>query len=513
MAIKFGRPLERGRPFPGRGGSSPAERLDLAIRPRRNRRAEWARRMVREHVLTTDDLIWPLFLVEGTKVRAPVASMPDVERLSVDEAVRAAERAAKLTIPCLALFPYTDPGKRDETGSEALNAENLVCRAIRAIKKEVPDIGVLCDVALDPYTSHGHDGLLRDGVILNDETVAVLVRQALVQAEAGCDIIAPSDMMDGRVGAIRAGLDAAGYHDVQIMAYAAKYASAFYGPFRDAVGSSATLTGDKRTYQMDPANTDEALREVELDIAEGADMVMVKPGLPYLDILQRVKERLRHAHLCLSSVRRICDDHGRRGERLARRGQGNDGKLDRLQARRRRRRADLFRGKDCGETEEGRRVRMIPKGRPGVAGGRMRIRKIMRKLSDNVPPGVTRRRMSCASTTTSSAVRGAAPDHHRGGGADRRAGGVVDCHRLSCAAYVGPPKIPTFRQLACNRATRKRRRRRPQARTAAERVPIGALHKLNLPIRVHRSTLKHGRAATDDGDANRLPSKGSLLAR
>jgi porphobilinogen synthase len=289
MAIKFGRPLERIRPPPVEV-EGPAGRLDLAIRPRRNRRAEWARRMVREHVLTTDDLIWPLFLVEGKKVRAPVISMPDVERLSVDEVVRAAARAAKLTIPCLALFPYTAPGKRDETGSEALNAENLVCQAIRAIKKEVPEIGILCDVALDPYTSHGHDGLLRDGVILNDETVAVLVRQALIQAEAGCDIIAPSDMMDGRVGAIREGLDAAGYHDVQIMAYAAKYASAFYGPFRDAVGSSATLTGDKRTYQMDPANTDEALREVELDIAEGADMVMVKPGLPYLDILARVKE-------------------------------------------------------------------------------------------------------------------------------------------------------------------------------------------------------------------------------
>jgi porphobilinogen synthase len=245
---------------------------------------------VREHVLTTDDLIWPLFVVDGTNVRVPVASMPGVERLSVDLAVRAAVRAAKLAIPCLALFPYTDSDKRDDTGSEALNAENLVCQAIRAIKKEVPDIGVLCDVALDPYTSHGHDGLLRDGVILNDETVAVLVHQALVQAEAGCDIIAPSDMMDGRVGAIRQGLDAAGFGDVQIMAYAAKYASAFYGPFRDAVGSNATLIGDKRTYQMDPANSDEALREVELDIAEGADMVMVKPGLPYLDILHRVKE-------------------------------------------------------------------------------------------------------------------------------------------------------------------------------------------------------------------------------
>jgi porphobilinogen synthase len=297
MAVKFGRPLERSGVAPAFPSpktleskeSKPADRLDLTIRPRRNRRAEWARRMVRENVVTTDDLIWPLFLVDGAKVRAPVESMPDVERLSVDEAVCAAERAAKLTIPCLALFPYTDPGRRDDSGSEALNADNLVCRAIRAIKKEVPEIGLLCDVALDPYTSHGHDGLLREGIVLNDETVAVLVRQALVQAEAGCDIIAPSDMMDGRVGAIRTGLDAAGFADVQIMAYAAKYASVFYGPFRDAVGSSTTLTGDKRTYQMDPANSDEALREVELDIAEGADMVMVKPGLPYLDVLQRVK--------------------------------------------------------------------------------------------------------------------------------------------------------------------------------------------------------------------------------
>jgi porphobilinogen synthase len=289
MAIKFGRPLERSRLVPQEAEVA-VERLDLTIRPRRNRRADWARRLVREHVLTANDLIWPLFVVDGRNVRAPVDSMPDVERLSVDEAVRAAERAAALAIPCLALFPYTDPTRRDDAGSEALNPDNLVCRAVRAIKQAVPQIGVLCDVALDPYTSHGHDGLIRDGVIVNDETVAVLVRQALVQAEAGCDIIAPSDMMDGRVGAIRSGLDAAGFHDVQIMAYAAKYASAFYGPFRDAVGSNATLIGDKRTYQMDPANSDEALREVELDIAEGADMVMVKPGMPYLDILRRVKE-------------------------------------------------------------------------------------------------------------------------------------------------------------------------------------------------------------------------------
>jgi porphobilinogen synthase len=271
----------------------PAEadtRLDLTSRPRRNRKAEWARRMVREHVLTADDLIWPLFLTDGTNKRVPVDSMPGIERLSIDEAVREAERAAELTIPCLALFPYTDPRLRDEDGTEALNPGNLVCRAIRAIKKAVPQLGILCDVALDPYTSHGHDGLIRDGVIVNDETVAVLAQQALVEAEAGADIIAPSDMMDGRIGVIRKALDGRDFGDVAIMAYAAKYASAFYGPFRDAVGSSATLIGDKRTYQMDPANTDEALREVKLDIDEGADMVMVKPGMPYLDILRRVKD-------------------------------------------------------------------------------------------------------------------------------------------------------------------------------------------------------------------------------
>jgi porphobilinogen synthase len=290
MAIKFGRPIEARSRLAPVDTPAQAERLDLTIRMRRNRRADWTRRMVREHRLSTDDLIWPLFVMDGDNARAPVPSMPGVERLSVDQVVREAERAAKLTIPCIALFPYTDPSLRDETGSEALNPDNLVCQAIRAIKKEVPEIGVLCDVALDPFTSHGHDGLLHDGVILNDETVAVLVKQALVQAQAGCDIIAPSDMMDGRVGAIRKALDAAGHLDVSIMAYAAKYASAFYGPFRDAVGSAKTLNGDKRTYQMDPANTDEALREVALDIEEGADMVMVKPGLPYLDIVARVKE-------------------------------------------------------------------------------------------------------------------------------------------------------------------------------------------------------------------------------
>lgn len=289
MAIKYGRPIEL-REVSRRDGASASPALDLTVRPRRNRKAEWARRMVRENVLTTDDLIWPLFLIDGNNKREQIASMPGVDRLSVDQAVREAERAMKLTIPCLALFPYTDPSLRDEEGSEATNPNNLVCQAVRAIKKEFPDLGILCDVALDPFTSHGHDGLIVDGKILNDETVAVLVRQALVQAEAGCDIIAPSDMMDGRVAAIREGLDHSGLLDVQIMAYAAKYASAFYGPFRDAIGSAKTLTGDKRTYQMDSANIDEALREVELDISEGADMVMVKPGMPYLDVVRRVKD-------------------------------------------------------------------------------------------------------------------------------------------------------------------------------------------------------------------------------
>ena len=261
-----------------------------AVRMRRNRKSSWSRRLVAENVLTAADLIWPIFVVEGRQKREPVASMPGVDRLSVDLAVEAAHEAVALGIPAIALFPYTEPKLRTEDGREAFNGDNLVCRATRAIRKANLDIGVLLDVALDPYTSHGHDGLMRAGEIVNDETLAAVVRQALVQADAGCDIIAPSDMMDGRVGAIRAALEAAGHQNVQIMAYAAKYASAFYGPFRDAVGSSATLTGDKRTYQMDPANSDEALREVELDIAEGADMVMVKPGMPYLDIVRRVKD-------------------------------------------------------------------------------------------------------------------------------------------------------------------------------------------------------------------------------
>ncbi|MGI6246792.1 MAG: porphobilinogen synthase [Pseudochelatococcus sp.] len=266
--------------------------LGLTKRPRRNRRADWSRRLVREVELTANDLIWPLFIVDGDSEIA-VDAMPGVSRLSIPAAVRAAEEAAALDIPAIALFPYTDPSLRDETGSEAHNSRNLVCRATRAIKAAVPQIGVITDVALDPYTSHGHDGLMRDDIVLNDESVAALVEQALVQAAAGADVIAPSDMMDGRVAAIRAALDREGFRDVQIMAYAAKYASAFYGPFRDAVGSSATLVGDKRTYQMDPANGDEALREVALDLDEGADMVMVKPGLPYLDVVHRVKEAFR----------------------------------------------------------------------------------------------------------------------------------------------------------------------------------------------------------------------------
>jgi porphobilinogen synthase len=266
------------------------DRITGRRRLRRNRRSDWSRRLVRETNVTVDDLIWPIFLIDGERRREAVASMPGVDRLSIDEAVRGASRAAELGIPAIALFPYTDPSRRDLTGSEALNAQNLVCKACRALKAAVPDLGLITDVALDPYTSHGHDGLMEGEEIVNDTSVGQLVRQALVQAEAGADVIAPSDMMDGRVGAIREGLDAAGFGRVQIMAYTAKYASAFYGPFRDAIGTSATLIGDKRTYQMDPANGDEALREAAADISEGADMLMVKPGMPYLDVLWRVKQ-------------------------------------------------------------------------------------------------------------------------------------------------------------------------------------------------------------------------------
>lgn len=245
-----------------------------------------------ETVLTPADLIWPLFVTEGDGIEEPIASLPGVSRWSVDQVAVRAKEAAALGIPCLALFPNTPPGLRTEDGREALNPDNLMCRAIRAIKDAVPAIGVLTDVALDPYTAHGHDGLVDgDGYVLNDDTAEVLVAQSLNQAQAGADIIAPSDMMDGRVGLIREALEAGGHVNVQIMAYAAKYASAFYGPFRDAVGSRGLLKGDKKTYQMDPANAEEALREVGLDLQEGADSVMVKPGLPYLDIVRRVKER------------------------------------------------------------------------------------------------------------------------------------------------------------------------------------------------------------------------------
>lgn len=261
-----------------------------ATRMRRTRQEDWSRRLVAETSLSASDLIWPLFVIDGENKQVQVDSMPGVSRLSIDLAVKAAEEAASLGIPAIALFPYTAPSLRSEDAREAVNSKNLVCRTVRAIKKAVPEIGIICDVALDPYTSHGHDGLLRDGVVANDETVDVLAKQALTQAEAGADILAPSDMMDGRVGAIRNILEGTGFQDTLIMSYSAKYASAYYGPFRDAVGSSATLKGDKRTYQMDPANTDEALREVALDLAEGADMVMVKPGMPYLDIVRRVSE-------------------------------------------------------------------------------------------------------------------------------------------------------------------------------------------------------------------------------
>ena len=259
-------------------------------RMRRLRRHDWSRKLVAENALSASDFIWPLFVIEGTKRREPVASMPGVERVSPDLVAAEAESAAKLGIPVIALFPYTDASLKTADGREALNANNLVCRAVREIKRAVPQVGVLCDVALDPYTTHGHDGVIVGDDVANDETVEILVKQALVQADAGCDIIAPSDMMDGRVGAIRQALEKNGFANTLIMAYAAKYASAFYGPFRDAVGSAKALTGDKRTYQMDPANGDEAVREVALDIAEGADMVMVKPGMPYLDIVRRVKD-------------------------------------------------------------------------------------------------------------------------------------------------------------------------------------------------------------------------------
>ncbi len=261
-------------------------------RPRRLRQFDWSRRLVREHALRVDDLIWPTFVLDGDPAPQAVASMPGVNRLGIDDLVQAVGQARSLGIPAVAIFPVIDPALKTPRGELATDPDNLVCRAVRAVKKAVPDIGIICDVALDPFTTHGQDGLLVDGRILNDETIEVLRQQAVVQAQAGCDVVAPSDMMDGRIGAVRDALDEAGLQRTMILSYAAKYASAFYGPFRDAVGSKGALGGgDKRTYQMDPANTEEALREVGLDIEEGADMVMVKPGMPYLDILRRVKER------------------------------------------------------------------------------------------------------------------------------------------------------------------------------------------------------------------------------
>ncbi|MBB2970458.1 porphobilinogen synthase [Mesorhizobium sp. RMAD-H1] len=273
-------------PDPGRS----VDEITQGRRLRRMRKADWSRRLVQEHRLTVDDLIWPIFLCEGENHSEPVDAMPGVERYSVDMAVRQAEKAAKLGIPAIAPFPRENMEFRDVNGSYIANPDNLINRAVRAIKKQVPEIGIITDAALDPFTIHGHDGILRDGVIVNDESVEMVVLGALAQAEAGADIIAPSDMMDGRIGAIREALDASGFQDVAIMSYATKFASAFYGPYRDAIGTSGLLQGDKKTYYIDPANSDEAIREAEQDLAEGADMIMVKPGLPYLDIVRRLKD-------------------------------------------------------------------------------------------------------------------------------------------------------------------------------------------------------------------------------
>ncbi len=262
-----------------------------ATRLRRNRADAWTRRLVAETRLTVDDLIWPVFVIEGAGTTTEVASMPGVQRVTLDRLEAHVAPAARLGIPAVALFPATPAHKKDAEGSESANPDNLICSAARVLKRAFPELGLVGDVALDPYTNHGHDGVVRDGYVANDESVAVLARAAVLQAQAGIDVLAPSDMMDGRIGAIRAALDEAGLIHARLMSYAAKYASAFYGPFREAVGSGGALKGDKKTYQMDPANTDEALREVEMDLLEGADMVMVKPGMPYLDVLRRVHER------------------------------------------------------------------------------------------------------------------------------------------------------------------------------------------------------------------------------
>ncbi|MEO9968964.1 MAG: porphobilinogen synthase [Hyphomonadaceae bacterium] len=265
-----------------------------ATRLRRLRQTSWVRALTAEHTLTSADLIWSLIVHDGETPRIPIDSMPGIDRLNVEEAAKAARKAASLGIPAIAIFPHINLAHKDEAGSESLNPDGLIPRCIKAMKEVAPDVGIICDVALDPFTTHGHDGLIdADGYVLNDETVEALVKQALVQADAGADIVAPSDMMDGRVGAIRSALENAGHTNTMILSYAAKYASGFYGPYRDAIGSAAALKGDKQTYQQTPANSEEALREVAMDLAEGADMVMVKPGLPYLDIVQRVSTQFR----------------------------------------------------------------------------------------------------------------------------------------------------------------------------------------------------------------------------
>ncbi|GGB58544.1 MULTISPECIES: porphobilinogen synthase [Henriciella] len=271
--------------------TSPFPQQFPTTRLRRLRQNGWIRSLTSENVLTPSDLIWSMVVHDGDEARIPVGSMPDLYRLNVSEAVKAARKASSLNIPAIAIFPHINPSRKDETGREALNPDGLIPDVIKAMKDAAPDVGIICDVALDPYTSHGHDGLIdSEGYVLNDETSEMLVQQAIVQAEAGADVVAPSDMMDGRIGAIRKALEAAGHTNTMILSYAAKYASGFYGPYRDAIGSATALKGDKKTYQQNPANSDEALREVAMDIAEGADMVMVKPGLPYLDIVRRVSE-------------------------------------------------------------------------------------------------------------------------------------------------------------------------------------------------------------------------------
>jgi porphobilinogen synthase len=286
----LGKPASGSDEMTGKTMHRSVDEITAGKRLRRMRKTDWSRRLVRENELTAADLIWPVFLIEGEDASEEISAMPGVTRLTVDRAVRVAQKAANLGIPAIATFPNIPMDRRDVDGSHSLDADNLINRATRAIKAAVPGIGIITDAALDPFTDHGHDGILRDGIIVNDESVSQIAKAAVAQAEAGADIIAPSDMMDGRIGAIRDALDAAGYQDVAIMSYATKYASAYYGPYREAIGTAGVLKGDKKTYYIDPANTEEALRETAADIAEGADMVMVKPGLPYLDICWRLKE-------------------------------------------------------------------------------------------------------------------------------------------------------------------------------------------------------------------------------